>query len=347
MSRLQELKEVLLTIKSAWERKQQAAMVMLIDVNGASYRLPGTKMTMASDGEMHGTISGGCLEGDLYTWADMAMKSKRSLIKKYNLSENEIWGLGIGCNGELEMLILPIDEEDNFWKKVEEATRKNQVFTLVLEVPVGRRLLIEKNGEISGSLAPEEVIRRGIVCMENQTRAEVFFWEGSRYVIDTVKPGEQLVVAGAGRDARALAELASKVDFSVTILDSRKDFNNPKYFPAASHLIASPTEINPKDVANSWWVIMNHHQEKDEACLLLALKSEPRYVGVLGPRSRTETMLSNIGYSLSSGPIYSPIGLDLGAESMDEVAVSIVSELMTNRTGRNPIPLNGKLKIHV
>ena len=346
MSRLQELKEVLLNIKLAWERKQQAALVMLIDVHGSAYRLPGTKMMMASDGVMHGTISGGCLEGDLYGWADKAMKSKRPLLQRYDLSENEIWGLGIGCNGELEMLILPIVEADNFWRKVEEVTRKGQVFSLVLEVPTGRRLLIKKNGETSGSLVPDEVIKRAILCIENQTRAEVFCCGGSRYVIDVVKPGERLIVAGAGRDARPVAELASKVGFTVTILDQRKNFNNPHYFPSANHVIDSPTVIVPNDVVDSWWVIMNHHQEMDETCLLLALKSEPRYVGVLGPRSRTETMLSNIGYSLSSGPIHSPVGLDLGAETMDEVALSIVSELMTVRTGQKPLPLHGKWKIH-
>jgi xanthine dehydrogenase accessory factor len=178
--------------------------------------------------------------------------------------------------------------------------------------------------------------------MKSQTRAEVFNWEGNRFVIDTVKVNERLIIAGAGRDARpVVAELASKVG-----LDPRDEYNKPLYFPLATHIIESPTNIYPVEVADSWWVFMNHYQEKDEACLKLALNSEPRYVGVLGPRSRTEAMLSNIGYNLLSGPIHSPIGLDLGAETMDEVALSIVSELMVIRTGRKPTPLHGKLKIH-
>jgi xanthine dehydrogenase accessory factor len=349
MSRLQELKDVLLHIKLAWERKQQAALVMLINVHGSAYRLPGTKMMIASDGQMHGTISGGCLERDLYGWAEKAMEVKEPRIQKYDLSENETWGLGIGCKGELEMLILPISETDDFWSDVGLAARKEQVFTLILEVPSGRRLLIKKNGEILGNQkkVPDEVIKKGITCMEKQTRAEVFTWEGNCYVIDPVKPGERLIVAGAGHDAGLVAELAAKVGFNVTFLDLRADFNTDRYFPPATYITGTPTDIHLNEVADSCWVIMNHYQEKDEASLQLALKSEPRFVGVLGPRPRTEAMLANIGLSLSSGPIHSPIGLDLGAETMDEVALSIVSELMTVRSGRIPTPLHGRFKIHL
>jgi xanthine/CO dehydrogenase XdhC/CoxF family maturation factor len=91
---------------------------------------------------------------------------------------------------------------------------------------------------------------------------------------------------------------------------------------------------------------MNNHQSLDEKTLQLALKSDPRYIGVLGPYSRTEEMLINIGQNFSSGPIRSPLGLDIGAETMEEVSLSIVSELMAVRNGRNPMPLHGKVKIH-
>ena len=91
---------------------------------------------------------------------------------------------------------------------------------------------------------------------------------------------------------------------------------------------------------------MNHHQEKDQESLRLAIESCPRYIGVLGPIYRTNEMLENIGYNLNSGPIYSPVGLDIGAETIDEVAISIVAELMSKRAGRSSKSLHGTVKIH-
>ncbi|MDQ6596596.1 XdhC/CoxI family protein [Bacillus salipaludis] len=348
MSRLQEMKDVLRNIRLAWNRNQKAAIVIQIGVKGSAYRLPGTKMMMASDGQMFGTISGGCLESDLYGWAEKAMEMNSPLTHKYDLSENEIWGLGIGCKGNLEMLILPVDRNDEFWVKTDQVVQKGQHFTLVLEIPTGNRLLVDKDGHFIGNheSVPLEVIEKAKTVMDTQTRAEIVACDGSRYLIDAVKHSEHLIVAGAGKDAVPVADLAAKVGFSVTVLDSREDFNNSRLFPLASHLKKSPEEIDPNDVTDSWWVIMNHNQALDEKTLQLALKSDPRYIGVLGPISRTEEMLINIGQNFSSGPIRSPLGLDIGAETMEEVSLSIVSELMTVRNGRNPRPLHGKVKIH-
>ncbi|HWO95436.1 MAG TPA: XdhC family protein [Bacillus sp. (in: firmicutes)] len=348
MSRLQEMKDVLKHIRLAWDRNQKAAIVMQIGVKGSAYRLPGTKMMMASDGQMFGTISGGCLENDLYGWAEKVMKMNTPLLHKYDLSENEIWGLGIGCKGNLEILILPIEPNDEFWVKTDQVIQKGQNFTLVLEIPSGKRLIVDKDGHLIGNHegVPSEVIEKAKAVIDTQTRAEIVTYGGSRYLIDAVKSSEHLIVAGAGRDAVPVADLAAKVGFSVTVLDSREDFNNVHLFPSALHLKKSPEEINPYDVSGSWWVIMNHHQSLDEKTLQLALKSDPRYIGVLGPISRTEEMLTNIGQNFSSGPIRSPLGLDIGAETMEEVSLSIVSELMAVRNGRNPMPLHGKVKIH-
>lgn len=348
MSRLQELKQVLNQIMLAWERDKQAALVMLLDVKGSSYRLPGTKMMMATDGQMWGTISGGCLESDLFGWAEKAMETQTPLIHTYDLSENEIWSLGIGCKGNLEILILPIAREDLFWEKTRRLTQEKNTFSLVLEVPSGKRILVEENGTIHGDLehVSSDVIEQAKRCLKTQTRATLYSYNGKRYVIDAVKPSEHLIVAGAGRDAVPVVELAVKVGFSVSVLDDRADLNNEKKFPNARHIVTKLKEVEISDYYDSCWIIMNHHQEKDEESLKLAIQSQPRFIGVLGPMSRTEEMLANIQCSFSSGPIRSPIGLDIGAETMEEVAVSIVSELMSVRAGSYPMPLHGKLKIH-
>jgi xanthine dehydrogenase accessory factor len=297
-----------------------------------------------------GTISGGCLEGDIYGYAEKAIQDATPLLKNYDLSENEIWSLGIGCKGSLEILILPAKKEDPFWETTDKLLKEEEEFSFILEVPLGVKALVTKYGEIIGDSEdfPSIVFDRALKSLESQKRAEIMMWEGRRFVIDAIRPSQKLIVAGAGKDAIPVVELAAKAGFSVTVLDPRSEFNRERYFPTAKHLVELPENIISENVSGAWWVIMNHLQSRDEEALHLALKSNPKYIGVLGPVSRTQEMLLNIGADLTIGEnIYSPVGLDIGAETMEEVAISIVSELMAVRSNREGKSLKGKVKIHV
>lgn len=347
MSRLHEFQELFNQIVLAWERGEQAVLVVLADVRGSAYRLPGTKMVMISDGQMYGTISGGCLESDLYEWAQKVFDTKTAMTHQYDLSENEIWSLGIGCKGNLEFVFLPIFPSDDFWNRTNELLVQEHAFTLIISMECNQTLLIEESGELFGDGSiPIEVIKQAKLITNRQTRAEIYEFNGKRYYIDTVKPSDQLVIAGAGQDAIPVVDLAKRAGFSVTVLDARSHLNHDKSFPNTDHLIKEPDQLDEGELHNCWWIIMNHHQEKDEAALKTALERNPCYIGVLGPIYRTNEMLANIGYRMGSGPIHSPVGLDIGAETSDEVAISIVSELMSVRAGRTPGFLHGKEKIH-
>jgi xanthine dehydrogenase accessory factor len=350
MSRLKEFRTIMNSIKSVWKKDKKAAIVMLIGVNGSAYRLPGTKMMMAEDAEMVGTISGGCLEGDIYGYAEKAIQDATPMLKTYDLSDNEIWSLGIGCKGSLEIFILPTKKDDAFWEETDRLLNKDEEFSFILEVPTGIRTLVTKDGEIIGDseYLPSIVYESALQSLKSQKRAEVLKWEGRRFVVDAIRPSQRLIVAGAGKDAIPVVELAAKAGFSVTVLDPRSEFNRERYFPVATHLVELPENINSENVKGAWWVIMNHLQSRDEEALHLALQSNPKYIGVLGPVSRTQEMLLNIGEDLIIGEeIYSPVGLDIGAETMEEVAISIVSELMAVRSNREGKSLKGKVKIHV
>lgn len=343
MSRLHEFKELFKQITLAWERGEQAVLVILADVKGSAYRLPGTKMVMTSDGHMYGTISGGCLESDLYEWAQHVFSTKTMMTHRYDLSDNEIWSLGIGCKGNLQFIFLPVFPHDDFWQHVQKLLLHEQAFTLVIHLNTEKISLIEDNGDLYGDAPPEQVLQHGRDTATRQTRAEIY---DAQFYMDAVKPSEKLIIAGAGRDAVPVADLAYRAGFAVTILDARQHLNNVQSFPHAEHLIMEPDEMEPWQLEGGWWVIMNHQQMKDEASLKLAIESNSHYIGVLGPIYRTNEMLMNIGYSIESGPIHSPVGLDIGAENSDEVAISIVSEIMSIRAGRVPRLLHGKVKIH-
>ncbi len=349
MSRIQEMRNVMEAVHHAAQSGQQTTILMITEVQGSAYRQPGAKMMMASDGKMLGTLSGGCLESDLLGWSEKALEINMPLLPRYDLSENELWSLGIGCKGSLEILILPVETEEPFWKAVSQYIQKDIPVTMILELPSGVRAVIDDDGREWGDTEnlPDDVLHHALSMMYRRTRAETLTAGDRRFVIDTMRPSEKLVIAGAGHDAVPLARLAERVGFAVSVLDPRSQYNNAERFPGAQHLVMEPDHAFPDSLIDSWWVIMNHQQDRDEKSLDLALKSAPKFVGVLGPLSRTEKMLEHIGQSMSGGPIFAPVGLDLAAETIDEVAVSIVSQLMALRNGRDASPLHGRGKIHV
>lgn len=348
VSYLDEALQMLRRMEEAWNQGEKAALLMVTQVKGSSYRLPGAKMMMAEKGHMLGSLSGGCLEGDLFYYAEMAMKEGKPRLVQYDLTETEIWTLGIGCKGEMEVAILPISRDDPFWRSVKEALSREEPLTLVLELPEGTRALY-RGGELLAWDGPglpfplKEILEDGYTT---GTRAEVRELEGRRFYVDTMRPAERLIICGAGLDAVPVASLAARSNFRVTILDPRPEFNSRARFPQSDHLVMEPEEADPKALQESFWLIMNHFQRRDEAALRLALSARPKYVGVLGPLARTLEMLEHIGATLESGPIRAPVGLALGAETFDEVAVSIVAELLMARNGASGRPLHGQPKIH-
>ena len=348
MSNVYEFKELFHHAQAAWQKNEQTVLVILTDVKGSAYRLPGSKMLMTSTGRMYGTLSGGCLEADLYEWAEKVFKTNQPLLHRYDLSDTEIWSLGIGCKGNLQFLFLPISSVDPLWVCIHHLLQKEKPFTLVVDTATGSGAVLGEEGSIlvADDAIPASIISRAGNLHSSQTRAQLLSENGCDYYIDAIKRSEHLVIAGAGQDAMPLAELAHKAGFSVTVLDDRAHFNNADRFPHATHATTPVDQLPNEALSGSWWVVMNHHQERDEEALRFAIESHPKYIGVLGPTYRTDEMLRNIGYSLTSAPIHSPVGLDIGAETIDEVAVSIISEIMSLRANCTPRHLHGKEKIH-
>lgn len=343
---MNELKELFRHMEKAWEQQEKTVLVILTDVKGSAYRLPGSKMLMTSGGTMFGTISGGCLETDLYCWAEKVFETNKPYIHQYDLSDREIWSLGIGCKGDLQFLFLPVSPESQLWRIVQTYLYQEKEFSLVINMQTGSMAMIGED-DLQNDGIPQNIIHVAKKIAKGQTRAQIVIEENNSYLIDTVKRSEQVIIAGAGQDAIPVANLAQSAGFTVTVIDSRTHFNNEQRFPHATHILKHFEDISREDFPNSWWIIMNHHQQKDEEALRLAIESKPKYIGVLGPVYRTKEMLEHIGYDLKSGPIFSPVGLDLGAETMGEVAISIISEMMSLRVARTPKSLHGKEKIHV
>ncbi|KUO94801.1 XdhC family protein [Ferroacidibacillus organovorans] len=347
MSRLLEARAIVERIKDAFTRGQAACLLSITSVIGSAYRQPGAKMMMTEDESMYGTLSGGCLEGDLLNYALEAMSDGHPRLCTYDLRENELWSLGIGCKGMVEIMVWPVRENDPFYQSLFSAIESDHPVTMIMELPAGGRALLSGDDLIYTECQIEpEVVEHGRARATTRTRAECIAAGQKNYFVDTMRKPEHLVICGAGHDAIPLCAMAQQVGFAVTILDPRKAFNQAERFPGANHHVAEADSVDQAMFADAFWVIMNHHQARDEASIALAARTNPRYIGVLGPLARTKEMLEATQLTLVDGPFHAPVGLDLGSETVEEVAVSILSELMAARSGRSATPLHAREKVH-
>ncbi len=338
MSAIQEARQLWTLVNEDEESRQEMVLATLVAVEGSAYRRPGAKMIMRADGRMQGTLSGGCLEGDLFQHAERAMRTHEPCVQHYDLTEDDMWGLGIGCKGRVDIWLEPLVLKDDFWRIFDACIHRDAPIIWGAELPKGRRFLF------SEAFSCGAVPAWAGMLASSGNRADAGFREGFWW--DVMKPPSRLVIAGAGHDAEPVARLANQVGFQVMIMDPRCLVNNDHHFPHTSHCLTPPSEIDANTVQGAYWVIMNHHQRRDEEALALAARSRPQFVGVLGPLTRTLEMLTNMNVMSQDLPLHMPVGLDVGGETPEEVAVSIVGELMAWRKGVSGGSLHGREHVH-
>jgi xanthine dehydrogenase accessory factor len=334
MPSLFEARQVFAEVARVRERGEIPVVVEVVGVEGSAYRRPGALMLMAPDGSMVGTVSGGCLEGDLYVRAEPLFTGGGGpFLVDYDLSEDEMWSLGIGCKGRITVWVRPAGE------------------------PLPDETLLETGGVTAAVLpgGPIRVWPKDRLPTEEGLRARVeAAWDGAEpRVVDGLyvrawRLPEHLVVVGAGHDAEPVARLARQVGFTVTVVDPRPEFNDDRRFPGCGHVVAEAGTLTPTshhELVDAYWVVMNHHKERDRAALHAALGMQPRWVGALGPWSRTAELLADLPNE-QQDRVHGPIGLDIGADTPDEVAVSIVAELMAARRHRAGGSLNRRARLH-
>ena len=353
---MQEIR-LLSAIEEARAAGKAAAIATVVRVKGSAYRREGTKMLIDADGKQVCMISGGCLEQEVGATAQRVMETGEGVVQFFDLEEDLVWGLGLGCGGAVDVYIEPFDEgEANAaWLR---AVRAGQAAALatVLKIEEGSglaqasRMFVSAEGEPLGTLGNAALDKQLVGAATEKMsqlypRSETKTYElegGSADIfLDVTVPPPELILFGAGHDAIPLAAYAHDLGFSTTVVDARHAFVTAERFPHAKLVRTHPSgfaeqvEIGPR----SYVVIMNHHLERDKESLAFVLKSGAPYVGALGPRSRFDDMVSALkeeGRELSSGEVArvrNPIGLDIGADTPEEIAVSVMAELVAVRGG--------------
>ncbi len=340
--------------------RRKVALATVVQVRGSSYRSPGARMLITDDGKWVGSISGGCLEGDALRKARQVMTDKKPLTVTYDTSEdsNQNLGIGLGCNGIIDVLIEPVNEagDGNPVRLFEMITSMKEPVALATVFSNARytaeKLLIRADRTVSMPFSNEkltEAVMPDLVKVFETRRSEAkkYHLEGDALgvFIELIQPSISLMIFGGGFDARPASHLAKTLGWEVTVTDECVAHIAPLFFPGADKLSLCHREFIDRDFRITSFtacVLMSHNYEYDRDVLRKLLSSPSPYIGILGPRKRFDKMIGEFekeGIRLSSDDlhrIHSPIGLDIGAEAPDEIAVSIISEIQgkfANRSG--------------
>lgn len=346
-------------------RGERCALATVVSVEGPSYRRPGARMLICESGHSVGTISAGGLERDVIEHAKRVVGTGSAKLVEYNTSsasEEIVWGLGLGCNGIVLVLVEPVSSESLYVgalrRSCEQRADDAPAFVATLypnassepapgriRIATGARLLISAEGDVSyenlgadmAATVEHEVraVTRGgltaTACIQMDSLAATAF-------IEKLLPPVPLVVFGAGQDVLPVVELARELGWHTEVVDPEARSASCSRFADADRVTLSP----PQDVAThvsltprTMTLVMSHDYSHDFASLRFLLTSPAGYIGVMGPRKRTERMLSELaatdeGLRLDDttlARLHSPAGLDIGASGPVEIALSVIAEI--------------------
>jgi xanthine dehydrogenase accessory factor len=339
-----ETRAVLDFLAAAHTAGKRAALATVVRVRGSAYRHEGAKLVVAEDGSTAGNVSGGCLEQDVREVALQVIRNGEPELRNYCSSADEIaaWDLGVGCEGQVDVYV-EVAEARPRERGLLDGRESFAVATIVgmRDAGCGMRLVVTHH-TAEGDLGSAELNRKATARARELLEtgdSGIHEIAGRSVFFDVLEPPPQLVVLGAGEDARPLVRFAAEVGFRVVVVDRRPGYLTADRFPAASALIQSAGDALGEALsldAECYAVVMNHNFADDQAYVRALLKTPVAYVGMLGPRQRTERILRNLAVEgpMDEGRVYGPVGLDIGTDGAEQVALAVIAEILAVRSGR-------------
>lgn len=344
-------------ILDAWDairrRGGHAVLATIVEVSGSTYRRPGARMLLGDDGSAVGLLSGGCLEGDLVERSRAVLDSGSAVTIVYDMTGRDelVWGLGLGCAGKVHVLLEPLParlspDPLQLLRQAIEQRRDGSVATVYhsadpARVPVGARVGCESGSTGDGLL--DRRIRSDLPVRVTASRRYATPSGSFDVLLESIAPPQPLVILGGGPDALPLVRLAKQLGWHVTVIDHRPSFARAANFPGADRVMLSGHEdplagVAPDEHAAA--VVMTHKFLHDVELLERLLASPVRYIGLLGPKARTGQLLGALAErgiepdAERLACVFGPVGLDLGAETPEEIALSILAEIRAVLGGR-------------
>ncbi len=330
---MHELKHIMSAYSDAVQHGKSCVLATVVALEGSSYRRPGVRMLILEDGEMIGAVSGGCVEKEVYRQADSVFQNGIPKVMTYDGRYR------LGCEGILYILLEPFQVPqqtlEQFWNWV------------ALRIPISVQSYFQRAHGTNSNFG-------SYIAVENKqyTFRKAFPLEATPPEVyeQHLPPCFRLVLIGAEHDTVQLVALATGVGWEVTVVTEAREEKHEKDFPGVTHFITNDSDTPEVHVDTETAVVLMTHSFVKDLKYLIALKNKyPAYLGLLGPSRRREKLFNEL---LEREPeleeeflsqIHGPAGLDVGAETPQEIAVSILAEILATTRGKTVIPLREKL----
>ncbi|TYS07993.1 XdhC family protein [Bacillus subtilis] len=312
------------------EEQEEAVLATIVQVEGSAYRKAGASMLFKKNGERIGLLSGGCVEEDLFNRMNELGDQLTSALIPYDMrAEDDLsWGMGAGCDGMIYIFAERITREKRrHYERVRDCLHSGKAVTAVKQIESSRYLFLSETGHFGNwPDAPLQDIQRTASTLHLP-----HFDSSTNLFIQRIEPKPRLILFGAGPDIMPLANLAADTGFSVIVTDWRPAYCTSSLFPKADRLITafpeqmlSEFQFYPHDAA----VVATHHFQHDQTIIDFLFSRKLHYIGLLGSANRTKRLLNG---KQPPAHFYSPVGLKIGAEGPEEIAVSVVAEIIQTR----------------
>jgi len=336
------MRDVLDDIEKWRAEGRRVALATVVETWGSAPRTVGGKMAVSDDRRIAGSVSGGCVEGAVVEAAGEVLASGTPRLLKFGVADDTAWSVGLACGGAIEVFVEPLAEATFGFVRDAMRTEQSVAVTTVIqgaEGAVGRKVAIAADGTTAGDLG-DPIDRETRNALSDGRSRRVTIGEDELFV-DVLRPSARLVIVGGVHIAVALVPLAKRMGFRTVVVDPRTPFGSPARFPEADEIVSEwPDAALAKLRLNAGTAVavLAHDPKLDDPALIAALASPAFYVGALGStrtQEKRRARLRKAGVSEDAlARLYAPIGLDIGGRSPEEIALSILAQIVAARHGR-------------
>ena len=338
------MKEVIDDINRWLAEKQTVALATVVQTWGSAPRKVGAKMALTPGGAISGSVSGGCVEGAVFEEGTAALQTNKSKLLHYGVADETAWDVGLACGGTIEVFVEALDTAVyQFIRNLIQNDEAGASITVIRgpEELLGRKLAVSRAGERLGTLGNAALDAQAIAAEAPLVHPQrVQLSNEVELFIDTVRPAPTLIMVGGVHIAIALTSYAKTLGYRTLVIDPRRAFGSDERFPHVDKLIQAwpdkafaEVTITPETAV----ALLTHDPKIDDPALKIILKTNPFYIGALGSNKTHAKRVERLrGYGFADaeiGRLHAPIGLDIGAQTPEEIALAIMAEIVRARSG--------------
>ena len=353
---MHELQAIINAFEETQPKRETTFLATIVNTFGSTYRQKGTKMLITEKGEMVGTLSGGCVENDIFQYTKQIDSEPLLITYDATSEEDLIWGFGLGCNGAVQILLenLACSNTLSPLNLIAQCLKNKKIGAIAtifaregsIDLKIGSRFILYPDDTTNTDIEDRELkeaIAFDTITAKNTQHSTVNKYQlssGSVEVfIEVIQPPTSLIIFGAGRDALPVVELAKAIGWQVTLVDCRAQEETYRRFAIADKIILTRREIISKQISvdeNTVTVVMTHNYFDDRDIIKFILPTSTPYLGVMGSKNRSDKIIQELNPTQAQlEKLYTPIGLDIGADTPAEIASAIIAEIQAVLAKRN------------